>query len=583
MVREDYINSSKLPLTELKPLKGLRAFIFLIGHSVFSIALALVVALAIDGYQAIDTSAHRYVGGKIRLHVSDVTTFVSVGLVLVKLFVSSWSVIAIWDCACQLSKNKEFGDFKIGAPRTAKEIEAAEDFEITKVAATDQTAEVNDSSKANDAGAERVSFMLSWRVPPWFMFPPKLPKQGGSWIILLALLFMLPQPFLAPLLSGSIDWASSSTPGDRSQNISSVSPTADFNLWYWYNVGGYIHNSHLRRAAGYAALAWANPAAAAKNGTSITGNGCRHVMNDDGLPVNSTVYNVTIPCIRIHSISWAVSAEEVSSADVELITGGESKKLSQISEDLSLYYTEGATVVFDANKTYKVTDDTSVLPSSTLFSGTKSVGLLLTRQDITRPLCRGLNPTIFGPGNRYDKYYNPPDHNDFHQNCYLVGKIEFTAGVTTSRLSKYIAPRIIEDSTPIDEVVFEPDPWVQEAIWLLPDLMTMLSNLNSSLLPTWDNLDGYTEALLRQAYLGAWDAFHGAFQPVGPSVVAIPQEQRITASVSFKRVFGWLAGCFLVPLAGILLLTGGGTVNSDEVGDALNSIVYEFLSQSGGG
>ncbi|KAF3318800.1 hypothetical protein TWF173_005213 [Orbilia oligospora] len=541
----------------LKPLKGLRAFIFLIGHSVFCIALALVVALAIDGYQAIDTSTHRYVGGKLRLHVSDVTTFVSVGLVLVKLFVSSWSVIAIWDCACQLSKNKEFGDFKIGAPGSAKETEAAEDFEITKVAATDQTAEVNDGSKANatdgtvtDAGAERVSFMLSWRVPPWFMFPPKLPKQGGSWVILLALLFMLPQPFLAPLLSGSIDWASSSTPGDKSQNISSVSPTANFNLWYWYNVGGYIHNSHLRRAAGYAALAWANPAAAAKNGTSITGNGCRHVMNDDGLPVNSTVYNVTIPCIRVHSISWAVSAEEVSSADVELITGGESKKLSQISEDLSLYYTEGATVVFDANKTYRVTDDTSVLPSSTLFSGTKSVGLLLTRQDITRPLCRGLQPTIFGPGNRYDKYYNPPDHNDFHQNCYLVGKIEFTAGVTTSRLSKYIAPRIIEDSTPIDEVIFEPDPWVQEAIWLLPDLMTMLSNLNSSLLPTWDNIDGYTEALLRQAYLGAWDAFHGAFQPVGPSVVAIPQEQRIVAN---------------------------------EVGEALNSIVYEFLSQSGGG
>ncbi|KAF3183497.1 hypothetical protein TWF751_004265 [Orbilia oligospora] len=537
---------------QLKPLKGLRAFIFLIGHSVFCIALALVVALAIDGYQAIDTSAHRYVGGKLRLHVSDVTTFVSVGLVLVKLFVSSWSVIAIWDCACQLSKNKEFGDFKIGAPKPAKEIEAVEDFEITKVAATDQTAEVNDGSKANatdgiatDAGAER--------------------------------------PFLAPLLSGSIDWASSSTPGDKSQNISSVSPTANFNLWYWYNVGGYIHNSHLRRAAGYAALAWANPAAVAKNGTSITGNGCRHVMNDDGLPVNSTVYNVTIPCIRVHSISWAVSAEEVSSADVELITGGESKKLSQISEDLSLYYTEGAMVVFDANKTYRVTDDTSVLPSSTLFSGTKSVGLLLTRQDITRPLCRGLQPTIFGPGNRYDKYYNPPDHNDFHQNCYLVGKIEFTAGVTTSRLSKYIAPRIIEDSTPIDEVIFEPDPWVQEAIWLLPDLMTMLSNLNSSLLPTWDNIDGYTEALLRQAYLGAWDAFHGAFQPVGPSVVAIPQEQRIVASVSFKRVFGWLAGCFLVPVAGILLLTGGGTVNSDEVGEALNSIVYEFLSQSGGG
>ncbi|KAK6518125.1 hypothetical protein TWF506_005286 [Arthrobotrys conoides] len=571
------------------PLRGIRAYLFLIGHSICCIALALVVALAVDGYQAVDSSVSRYAHGRLRLHVSDVTTFVSVGLVLVKLLVSSWSVVALWECACDLSQRREFDDdidtTNANSPdnKTIEEIEAAQAAEITKASATGLTTTEISNGQASSAPGDsrRLSFMITWRLPPWLLFPFKMPKDGRSWLISVALLFMLPQPFLAPLLSGSIDWSTSSIPGDKPQMISSVSPSASFSSWYWYNGGGYFHNTHIRRAAGNAVLAWANPAATARNGTSITGNGCRHVTNDDGLPVNSTVYNITVPCIQIHSISWAVSPEDVSSTDASLITTDASKRLSQINEDLSLYYTEGASVVFDANDPYTYSSNTGSPPPATIFSGTKSVGVLLTRQKVTDPLCRGLNTTIFGPGNRYDRYYNPPDYNSADQNCYVVGKIRFTAGVTTSRRSTYISPRIVEDTTPIDEVVFEPDPWVQQAIWLLPDLMTMISNLNSSLLPTWDNLDGYTETLLRQAYLGAWDAFHDAFQEDGPELVAIPQEQRISANVSFARVFGWLGGCFLMPLAGILLLVGGGSVSPEDVKETLSSILYEFLSGSG--
>jgi hypothetical protein len=33
----------------------------------------------------------------------------------------------------------------------------------------------------------------------------------------------------------------------------------------------------------------------------------------------------------------------------------------------------------------------------------------------------------------------------------------------------------------------------------------MIAVMNSSLLPTWDNIDGYAETLIRQSYLAAWD------------------------------------------------------------------------------
>lgn len=61
-------------------LSGIRMeWIVLLANALSCTALALTVALAVNGYQAIDTSSSRYESGQFKLRVSDVTTLVSVG------------------------------------------------------------------------------------------------------------------------------------------------------------------------------------------------------------------------------------------------------------------------------------------------------------------------------------------------------------------------------------------------------------------------------------------------------------------------------------------------------------------------
>lgn len=93
-------------------------------------------------------------------------------------------------------------------------------------------------------------------------------------------------------------------------------------------------------------------------------------------------------------------------------------------------------------------------------------------------------------------------------------------------------------------------------LWLMPDLMTMIAVMNSSLLPTWNNVDGYAETLIRQAYLAAWDMYHASFDMDAPGSLfdATAQEPRIRAEVSFARVFAWLGVSLLMTVGGVLLL-----------------------------
>jgi hypothetical protein len=171
----------------------------------------------------------------------------------------------------------------------------------------------------------------------------------------------------------------------------------------------------------------------------------------------------------------------------------------------------------------------------------------------------------------------------WNKNCILIGNVNITAGVTNSTTATYITSRVIEDQTPISRVVFDPSPWVQEVLWLMPDLMTMVAVVNSTLLPTYDNIDGYVEVLIRQSYLAAWNMFHAWFDTDGPLVKVATQEARIRASVSFARVFSWLGISLLSTAGGIIVLgMAAGYAEDDEERNEVHDEVMAQLAGAAG-
>ena len=83
-----------------------RVFWVVIFHLLCCIALAISMVYGLDGYMAIYPGAPRYFHGKYKLQVSDVTTIISVALVVIKLLVGAWTGTVIWNCVFVLLQSQ---------------------------------------------------------------------------------------------------------------------------------------------------------------------------------------------------------------------------------------------------------------------------------------------------------------------------------------------------------------------------------------------------------------------------------------------------------------------------------------------
>ncbi|KAK4163327.1 heterokaryon incompatibility protein-domain-containing protein [Cladorrhinum sp. PSN259] len=374
--------------------------------------------------------------------------------------------------------------------------------------------------------------MIRWKLPPGF---GSLHDFSG-WAISAAVVAILIQAYIGPILTGSVNWDAAFHVSSNAVSVSSVDPTADFSVWYWYNAqGSFDKKAYLRAAAGYANLAWADTSTVDYQGKSTVGNGCRHVVNDMGLPRNSVLVDATLP----------------------------GDDLTLVGDDPFGYYRGGVTLVYDTKNLRKYPDTTSEPPPANKFSGTMTVALMLARRNYEKdPPCAQLPNTKFGDVRKLPYLLQTARSTGGDENCFLLGKIDFVAGVTKSTRATYLGPRVVEDMAPMKDVVFEPNPWVQEAIWLLPDLLAMLAVSNVSQPPTFNNVDNYVRGIVRQGYLGAWDMLSHSFDTEGPSYDAFRADPRLVASVSLPRAFSWLGASLLMTLSGVLVL--GFVLSADD-------------------
>ena len=109
---------------------------------------------------------------------------------------------------------------------------------------------------------------------------------------------------------------------------------------------------------------------------------------------------------------------------------------------------------------------------------------------------------IFGSSSQVKNVYSHVASNT-NEACQTAGRIKFTAGVIKFEASTYITSQVVESQDDINHLDSQPDVYTQEALWMLPDLMTVAALAYSTALATWNNLDEYAEALPRYSYLAA--------------------------------------------------------------------------------
>lgn len=162
--------------------------------------------------------------------------------------------------------------------------------------------------------------------------------------------------------------------------------------------------------------------------------------------------------------------------------------------------------------------------------------------------CSNQTETIFG-ATTFNTIFDGVDGSDTYGRCFTYARVDLTAGVTRSPSSTYISNTVVEANLEDEFTEIEPGPWVQEAMYLMADVMSAVSMANSTGLGTWDNLDGYLSKLVRYSYQAAWDMLFRTFDDRLSDLKVRIYERRQEAKVSKARVFAWLSISSLLPLS----------------------------------
>lgn len=510
-----YLSHPTMIVNHLNTGASTRSYESVFFHLTFSIALALSVIFIVDGLIVNDGSTRRSDGHTWWL-VSDITTLISAGLVVVKWAANTWTVLTGWRSAFMLMDEPP-------------------------------------GLKASDLGhVASASFLVLF---DWWL--PWKPRPSGWQTFTIVLIWLLvPASVLSPLITGAVNWQSTNIWVDGGLVTPMYGGPGPSSSWYWYldplgqlglpNV--IFGHEPTNTAVGHVGLTWGNS-------QQPDAGRCRLVMYENSIPLNSTASNATIPCIEIHDISYNSNPSQ----EIIDVINSAGKNVSLLADNQSgplfTYYT-GNAILFDSsrwNESYlMLSNQTAQLPAPTLFSGVKTFVMFITRQDVNG--CKSIGSTAFGDIAAMQKlqpYLYSWQPFPGAENCMLIGSVNFTAGIVQSPKSVYVSNRVVETTT---DLPIKPGVLVTDALWMMPDVMPLVSQANTSGIATWDNISNYTEKLIRYSYMASWGSLNSYYGPETPDLAVQRAIPMLQASVSKVRVYLWLFGHSLVTATAILTM-----------------------------
>ena len=558
-----------------------------IAQLLVTATIAASLVLLLDDYEALpdggDYFWHITKRENFRLRISEVTTVVSASMVIVKILASCWTAVAVSGCVFILLEepglkiNALDNMMLLGLPAVWPEgrkgwavatvllLLFPQPFIAPLVTGavgwsaltghSEQLTEVTSISRTNNVTLPRD--IMEFRICD--LFDPLTPVLGNH---------EPPPPFRT--LEGPLGKRENLTRApcrmEQVKRFDGVSDAEWAELRDWAVFLDTAVNTKLapRKAAGLSVALWP-PNEGVKQGT-MDRPPCRTrvAANQPQIPVNSTTDNVDLPCILVRNINWtSVPHEDV----ISLTKPNDTATQARLTE----YPASGAAMLFNGTSVHEsivdlVPHDYSPYqvvhyPNASTLSG--RLGLLVQlytfRKDIPAnmtPPCtqQGLhNKTIFG------SLQNVPDEAIFKSifGCYAFAIVKLTAGMVNFKKASFVHPDALEgiSDLPLTPAHFKPDTWVRSSMLLSEDVMMELSTANTTMIPTWDNIDGYVETLIRQSYLGSWGVLR-SLQGNGTIFKVHLAESRLQAKVSRKRVLAWFVISLFVPISALVWYFG---------------------------
>lgn len=490
-------------------------------HLTLAAAFTFIVLKVLQGQHFLVSGSENpdYTSSTVRIYQSDVTTLLSLALILVRTLAGCWLTLTGW-----------------------------------------RTTFI--SLEWSGATLRETDRMINYRIPP---FKPwaRIRRNKESSRVLAATLWMifllaLPAQFVAPLLTGAINWI----PGiDYVKSPSQVSITTPGPAAFqWANHNEYQNNRfyEVLSASGLASIA--SPTSFnTSTGSAYRAPSRRLIPSLFGVALNSTLANVTVPYFQIHSLTWITSADQVKN-DIEhleqVISAREAPALnysSELSDNPFSFGTDKGRLVLVNDVPWvpaPYDEDTGewIYPPPTIKT---AVQWVIVAMQFGETCASGWSPA-FGPTPGLYMYSSPNVGN-----CYVFARMNYTAGAMACKECRVILDGVVEavnttndpsSSAPI------PDPLVENAVSMIPEVLFFMKVSNSSQAPSWQNIDGYTRGMISVAYQASWNSLANAWQTSPMAVTEISTPYSIlVAQVTTWRVLTWFGLNAFLTISGLLL------------------------------
>ena len=447
---------------------------------------------------------------------SDVTTVISGGVSILRVFTTMWMTSTVWRCAFILLEN-------------------------------------------GGISLEQIDRLLTWQVHFNSLGHISSRRVQAGALISVILLAALPCQLSGPILTGSITWTPSYgfMPEKKPIAIPGSSTLQD---WSEYNSSYRIYQEHSEShydgytkdavaAAHLASLAWSQQGFSKDDERAMK----RVTYKVAHLPINSTLSNVSLPYFAITKFEWI--KDPWTELPEKLIPS-----LRSPSGYNPLFYARYDPDYTSRQLVYNfalIPDNwDEPIPAPAPFTGTVTetrifAGVYSQSTRVEDDPCREQSP--FGKISQgiglvnYTVFRTIPG-------CYIFARVTYVAGAsrcTNCRVSSWLT---VQNDTSLTVL---PDLLTVDALDIMSLVAVQMAAENVSVPETYNNLDGYVTGLLTRSYGGAWNLLMDSYitaqnLAVKSDVqVAIPTSK---ANVLWWRVLLWLVLNVMFTLSGLLFL-----------------------------